>query len=99
MPDEEWIEALEDGRKVKLICQELPEDGAFIIAQIGGSEVVYLRSRNSWFPSIQVMRARGRLRQIERRILFLISISSRKFLPVRSMGGTQRKARWDELPD
>ena len=41
MPDEEWIEALEDGRKVKFICQELPEDGAFIIAQIGGSEVVY----------------------------------------------------------
>ncbi len=41
MPDEEWIEALEDGRKVKFICQELPEDGAFITAQIEGNEVVY----------------------------------------------------------
>ncbi len=41
MPDEEWIKALEDGRKVKLICQELPEDGAFINAQIEGNEVVY----------------------------------------------------------
>jgi hypothetical protein len=41
MPDEEWIKALEDGRKVKFICQELPEDGAFINAQIEGNEVVY----------------------------------------------------------
>jgi len=30
MPDEEWIKTLEDGRKVKFIYQELPEDGAFI---------------------------------------------------------------------
>ena len=41
MPDEEWIKALEDGRKVKFIYQELPKDGAFITAQIGGHEVVY----------------------------------------------------------
>jgi len=41
MPDEEWIKALEDGRKVEFICQELPEDGAFINAQIEGNEVVY----------------------------------------------------------
>ena len=41
MPDEEWIETLEDGRKVKFIYQELPEDGAFITAQIEGNEVVY----------------------------------------------------------
>jgi len=41
MPDEEWIKALEDSRKVKFICQELPEDGAFITAQIEGNEVVY----------------------------------------------------------
>jgi len=41
MPDEEWIEALEDGRKVKFIYQELPADGAFITAQIEGNEVVY----------------------------------------------------------
>jgi len=41
MPDEEWIKKLEDGRKVKFIYQELPEDGAFITAQIEGHEVVY----------------------------------------------------------
>jgi hypothetical protein len=41
MRDEEWIKKLEDGRKVKFIYQELPDDGAFITAQIGGSEVVY----------------------------------------------------------
>ena len=41
MPDEEWINTLEDGRKVKFIYQELPEDGAFITAQIEGNEVVY----------------------------------------------------------
>ena len=34
MPDEEWIKNLEDGRKVKFIYQELPEDGAFITALI-----------------------------------------------------------------
>ena len=41
MPDEEWIKTLEDGRKVKFIYQELPEDGAFITAQLQGNEVVY----------------------------------------------------------
>ena len=41
MSDEEWIKKLEDGRKVKFIYQELPEDGAFITAQIAGNEVVY----------------------------------------------------------
>jgi hypothetical protein len=41
MADEEWIKTLEDGRKVKFIYQELPEDGAFITAQIAGNEVVY----------------------------------------------------------
>jgi hypothetical protein len=41
MSDEEWIKALEDGRKVKFIYQELPEDGTFITAQIAGNEVVY----------------------------------------------------------
>ena len=41
MPDEEWIKTLEDRRKVKFIYQELPEDRAFITAQIGGNEVVY----------------------------------------------------------
>ena len=41
MPDEEWIKRLEDGRNVKFIYQELPEDGAFITAQIEGNEIVY----------------------------------------------------------
>lgn len=41
MQDEEWIKRLEDGRNVKFIYQELPEDGAFITAQIEGNEVVY----------------------------------------------------------
>jgi len=41
MADEEWIKKLEDGRKVKFIYQELPDDGAFITAQLAGNEVVY----------------------------------------------------------
>jgi hypothetical protein len=41
MPDVEWIKTLEDGRKVKFFYQELAEDGAFISAQLAGSEVVY----------------------------------------------------------
>jgi hypothetical protein len=41
MPVEEWIKILEDGRKVKFIYQDLPEDGAFITAQVAGNEVVY----------------------------------------------------------
>jgi hypothetical protein len=41
IPVEEWIKTLEDGRKVKFIYQELPEDGAFITAQLAGNEVVY----------------------------------------------------------
>jgi hypothetical protein len=41
MPDEEWVKKLEDGRKAKFIYQELPEDGAFITAQIERNEVVY----------------------------------------------------------
>jgi hypothetical protein len=39
--DGEWIKTLEDGRKVKFIYQVLPDDGAFITAQIAGNEVVY----------------------------------------------------------
>jgi hypothetical protein len=41
MQDQEWIKALEDGRIVKFIYQELLEDGAFITAQLAGNEVVY----------------------------------------------------------
>jgi hypothetical protein len=50
MPDEEWVKKLEDDRKVKFIYQELPEDGAFITAQIERNEVVYsvvlIKARN-----------------------------------------------------
>jgi hypothetical protein len=41
MPNEEWIKMLEDGRKVKFIYQELPDDAAFLTAQVEGNEVVY----------------------------------------------------------
>jgi hypothetical protein len=41
MRDEEWIKTLADGRKVKFIYQKLPEDGAFLTAQLAGNEVVY----------------------------------------------------------
>jgi hypothetical protein len=41
MPDQDWIKTLADSRRVKFIYQELPDDGAFITAQIAGSEVVY----------------------------------------------------------
>jgi hypothetical protein len=41
MAQEEWINTLKDGRKVKFIYQELPKDGAFITAQLEGNEVVY----------------------------------------------------------
>jgi hypothetical protein len=41
MPDEEWIKTLEDGRKVKFIYQELPEDAAYMTAQLAGNDVVY----------------------------------------------------------
>jgi hypothetical protein len=41
MQEEAWIRTLEDGRKVKFIYLELPDDGAFITAQLAGNEVVY----------------------------------------------------------
>ncbi|HXJ04225.1 MAG TPA: hypothetical protein VNH65_03950 [Candidatus Acidoferrum sp.] len=41
MADQEWIKKLEDGRKVKFVYQELPEDGAFLTAQLAGNKVVY----------------------------------------------------------
>jgi hypothetical protein len=41
MLEEEWVKTLDDGRKVKFIYQELPNDGAFITAQLAGNEVVY----------------------------------------------------------
>jgi hypothetical protein len=41
MPDGEWIKKLQDGRKVKFTYEELPQDGAFVTAQVAGNEVVY----------------------------------------------------------
>jgi hypothetical protein len=41
MPDEEWIKALADGRRVKFTHQELLEDTAFITAQVEGNKIVY----------------------------------------------------------
>ena len=41
MTDDEWIKTRGDGRKVKFTFQELPNDGAFITAQIEGNEIVY----------------------------------------------------------
>jgi hypothetical protein len=41
MPDEEWVKILSGDRRVKFTYQQLPDDGAFITAQIEGNEVVY----------------------------------------------------------
>ena len=41
MPAEAWIKMLKDSGKVKFTHQELPEDGAFITAQLAGNEVLY----------------------------------------------------------
>jgi hypothetical protein len=41
MPDEEWVKTREDGRKVKVIYQELSNDGAFLTAQVEKNEIVY----------------------------------------------------------
>lgn len=41
MREDEWIEALNDGRRVKFVYQELPQDAAFMTAQIEKNEVVY----------------------------------------------------------
>jgi hypothetical protein len=41
MLDEQWTKALADGRRVKFTNQELPDEVAFITAQIEGNKVVY----------------------------------------------------------
>ena len=41
MRDQEWVNTLADGRRVKFAYQELPDGGAFITAQIERSRVVY----------------------------------------------------------
>jgi hypothetical protein len=41
MLGEEWIKTLEDGRNVKFIYQQLPNDGAFLTAQVERNQVVY----------------------------------------------------------
>jgi hypothetical protein len=49
MPDEVWIKALADGRKVKFLYPGLPFVGAFMAAQSAGHEAVYsvVRPRKS----------------------------------------------------
>jgi len=39
--DDTWIRKLKDGRLVKFTYMELPEDGAFLTAQIERHHVVY----------------------------------------------------------
>jgi hypothetical protein len=41
MQEEEWIKTLPDGRRVKFSNLELPDDGAFLTAQLEGNQVVY----------------------------------------------------------
>ena len=41
VPSDEWIKTLADGRRVKFTYQELPDEGAFITAQVEGNKVVY----------------------------------------------------------
>jgi hypothetical protein len=41
MPTDEWIKTLADGRKVKFTNLELPDEGAFVTAQVARNEVVY----------------------------------------------------------
>ena len=41
MQDDEWIKKLTDGRRVKFTYQELPDEGAFVTAQVEGNKVVY----------------------------------------------------------
>jgi hypothetical protein len=39
--EEEWVKKFGDGRRVRFTYQKLPEDGAFITAQLERNEVVY----------------------------------------------------------
>ena len=41
MPSNEWIKTLADGRRVKFTNQELPDEGAFVTAQVACNKVVY----------------------------------------------------------
>jgi hypothetical protein len=41
MPGNEWIKTLADGRRVKFTNQELPDEGAFVTAQVACNKVVY----------------------------------------------------------
>jgi hypothetical protein len=41
MSSDEWIKTLADGRRVKFTYQELPDEGAFLTAQVEGNKVVY----------------------------------------------------------
>ena len=54
MREEEWIRTLEDGRRVKFTTLELPEDGAFITAQLESNEVVLLAKTKNPFSREEV---------------------------------------------
>jgi hypothetical protein len=41
MPSDEWIKTLAEGKRVKFTNQELPNEWAFITAQVEGNKVVY----------------------------------------------------------
>jgi hypothetical protein len=41
MSSDEWIQTLAGSKRVKFTCQELPDDGSFITAQVEGNKVVY----------------------------------------------------------
>jgi hypothetical protein len=41
MRDEEWIKTLEDSRKARFLCPQLPEVGVFIPDELEGHQVVY----------------------------------------------------------
>jgi hypothetical protein len=59
IPDEEWIKTFEDGRKAKFSYQALPEDRAFITAQVAGNEVVYSIGMREAEPSRSAHREIG----------------------------------------
>jgi hypothetical protein len=99
MPDEEWIKKLEDGRKVKFIYQELPEDGAFMTAQIEGNEVVYsvvlAKARNPLSREDVESRFKGELEEVATLNLGSYPQSSRFELHTTSLVLANRKSYFE----
>jgi hypothetical protein len=54
MPEGEWTKTLEDGRKVKFIYKELPENGIFVTAQLAGYCAVAPRLETVQFGTVQL---------------------------------------------